>query len=74
MVWEKDKLNLDRMGSIIITIIIALGSGIDFFEMVGLPLLIPYAGSILTGIIASRGANFLHDLLKITESIKIKQR
>lgn len=74
MVWEKDKINIDRLGSILITIMIALGTGIDFFKMVGLPLLIPYAGSILTGIIASRGANFLHDLFKIAEGIKVRNK
>ncbi|MGI5912602.1 MAG: hypothetical protein ACOX6E_08515 [Syntrophomonadaceae bacterium] len=74
MVWEKDKLNLDRLGSIIITIIIAFGTGIDFFELVGLPLLLPYIGSILTGIIASRGANILHDLFKIAEEVKLKNK
>lgn len=74
MVWEKDKINVDRLGSILITVVIALGTKIDFFKMVGLPLLIPFAGSILTGIIASRGANFLHDLFMITEGVKVRSK
>jgi len=74
MIWEKEKINVDRLGSILITIVIALGTGIDFFKMVGLPLLIPFAGSILTGIIASRGANVLHDLFKIAEAVKVRSK
>ena len=74
LIWEKDKINIDRLGAILITIVIALATGIDFFAMLGLPLRLPYIGSVLTGIIASRGANFLHDLLKIAEGIKVRNK
>jgi hypothetical protein len=74
LIWEKDKVNIDRLGAILTTIVIALATGIDFFNMLGLPLRFPYAGSVFTGIIASRGANFIHDLLKITEGLKMRSK
>lgn len=74
LTWEKDKLCVDRLGTLVTGIVLAVGTGIDFFSMVGLPLIIPYLGSIFTGVIASRGANFVHDLLKITEGVKVKNK
>ena len=35
----------------------------ETLKMVWLPLFFPFAGPVFTGIIASRGANFLHDLV-----------
>jgi len=42
----------------------ALGplSGLDVFEMVGIPLRVPYMGSVLTGIVCGRGASVVYDL------------
>lgn len=62
------------MGALVLGITIALGTGIDLFATVGLPINIPYLGLILTGIIISRGANFIHDLFKITEEVKVKRK
>ncbi len=33
-----------------------------------------YVGSILTGVIASRGANFLHDFLGIIEGVRVRNK
>jgi hypothetical protein len=46
----------------------------ETLKMVWLPLFIPFAGPVFTRIIASRGANFLHDLFKIAEWIKLKSK
>lgn len=43
-------------------VLIAVLSGVDLLALAGLPLAVPYVGSILTGILCSRGANFAHDL------------
>lgn len=37
---------------------------VDLLEEAGLYLSIPYVGSVLTGILISRGASFVHDLWK----------
>ena len=62
MIWDKNKLSYDRIGSLLLSIIVCLLANLDIFPIVGLPLIIPFVGSILTGIIVSRGANFVHDL------------
>ncbi|MGR6836064.1 hypothetical protein [Syntrophomonas erecta] len=68
--WEQDKISLDHGGALVISIILAIAIGIDFFVMFDIPIKIPYLGQIFTGIIISRGANFMHDLISIVEGIK----
>jgi len=70
MFWEEGKLNIDRIGSAMLGVFLCLTSGIDFFVMVEIPLLVPYAGMVLSGLLISRGANFVHDFLATVENIK----
>lgn len=64
MVWQNGKLSIDRVGSLILGITICLFAKIDIFSLLNIPLSIACLGSIFTGIICSRGANFVHDLYK----------
>lgn len=63
MVWQNGKLSVDKIGALVIGLLLAIGTGLDLFAMVGVPLHIPYLGMILTGLLISRGANFIHDLM-----------
>lgn len=63
MVWDKGKVSIDRIGAIVIGLLIALGTGFDILKIMDVSINIPYIGMILTGILISRGANFVHDLL-----------
>lgn len=56
--------------ALLIGVLVAVLAGIDAFEAVGLPLQVPYAGSALTGILISRGANIVADLFKSVTSLK----
>ena len=62
MIWQNGKFSIDKIGALLISITVCLLTNIDIFPIVGLSLVIPYIGSTLTGIIVSRGANFVHDL------------
>ena len=64
MVYDKQKFNISMIGSLVLGIIICVVFRIDIFPIVGLNAAIPFIGSIFTGIIVSRGANFVSDLLK----------
>lgn len=67
-IWENIKsiwdggLNINRIGSLILAILICILTKLDLFAIVGIYLSIPIAAYILTGIIVSRGANFVNDL------------
>lgn len=69
--WEAGKLNIDRIGAAFLGIFLCLAAGVDFFALVGVPLAWPYVGMALSGLLVSRGANFVHDLLGVAENMRM---
>ena len=67
MVWQEGKLNIDRIGALAFGLLIAFVTGADLLNLISIPAKVPYVGIALTGILISRGANFVHDLLKKIE-------
>ena len=43
-------------------ILLCILANVDFFALVGVELSIPIVGIVLSGLLVSRGANFVHDL------------
>ena len=70
MTWQNGKLSIDRVGALVIGELLAIGAGMDLLAMVGVPLKIPYIGLVLTGLLISRGANFVHDLLASINNVQ----
>lgn len=64
MLYDKSKINVNMIGSLILGMLVCVLAQIDIFEIVGINLIVPVIGSLLTGIIVSRGANFVNDLFK----------
>ena len=62
MVWQEGKINVNTIGALIVGIGVSILAKIDIFAMQGISLSIPLVGWILTGILMSRRANFIHDL------------
>lgn len=63
MVWEDDKLSIDRIGALIFGLAVSLVYRVDLILMAGISQQSTFLGFVLTGIIISRGANYVHDLL-----------
>lgn len=70
MVWQEGKLNVDRIGALIVSIIVAMATQLDVFAILNFNIIIPFVGSFLTGLLISRGANVIHDLLEKIQSLK----
>lgn len=69
MIWDQGKFSINKIGSLLISIFVCALANIDIFPIIGVPIMIPVVGSILTGIIVSRGANFVNDLFsKLTNN------
>ena len=64
MVAEHSAEGFDKSvaGSLGVSILVCVATGADLFPLVNMPLVVPYLGSVLTGIITARGANFVSDL------------
>lgn len=70
MTWQNGKVSIDRIGALIVSLVLSLGTKMDLLALLGLETTIPYMGSFLTGIIVSRGSNFTHDLLTKVNNTK----
>lgn len=70
MVYQGGKLSISMIGSLVISIIICVIANVDIFPVVGVSMSIPFIGSILTGIVVSRGANFVNDLFSKLKEVK----
>ena len=62
MIWESNKISINRIGSIVLSILVCCLAQVDIFLIVGIQFALPIFGWILTGVICSRGANFVNDL------------
>lgn len=67
MVWEDDKFNIDAIGTLVLGVLIALVVRVDIFDVINISATTSIVGVVLTGILISRGGNFVHDLLKRLE-------
>lgn len=62
MIWEEGKVSINRCGSLVLAMLICILGNIDIFPIIGITLNVPIIGAGVTGIIVSRGANFVNDL------------
>lgn len=70
MTWQDGKISIDRIGALVISLVLTLVTRMDLLGLLGLKTTIPYMGEFLTGIIVSRGSNFVHDLLIKVSNVK----
>lgn len=68
MTFEDGKFSINRLGALIISIVVAVGTKINIFEILDFEMW-TILGSVLTGILISRGANVVHDLFKKIQSL-----
>lgn len=64
MIWDSNKFDWNRLGALLVAVIVSVFAGVDVFPAVGINMIVPYVGSVLTGILISRGANVIFDVLK----------
>ena len=69
-IWKTGEIDLNKVGTLVLGVLVAVYAGVDIFEIIGLPLALPIAGAVLTGILVSRGANVVHDLIGIIAEYK----
>lgn len=63
MTWQDGKVKIDRIGALVVSMLIVFGTRLDILALLEIETVIPFLGIILTGILISRGSNFIHDLL-----------
>ena len=71
MTWQEGKVSIDRIGALVVALVLSIGVKLDILSLLGINTTIPLLGVILTGILISRGSNFIHDLLVKISNIKV---
>ena len=61
---EKRTVDIDLIVAVVFGIIIALVTQVDMLSALGLSVVHPIVGQVITGIVFARGASAVHDLLK----------
>ena len=57
------KIHWPCLVALLIGITLCLGTGTDLFVMVGIPIRWPYVGAVLTGLLVSRGSEYIRSLM-----------
>lgn len=70
LTWQQGRVSVDRVGALAVGLVFAVGAGLDVCALLGLAFVHPVIGQVLTGILLSRGANFVHDLFRAAEGLK----
>lgn len=70
MVWQDGKASIDKIGALIVALVITLGTRIDIMPLLGLSMQWGILGAVLTAILISRGSSFVHDLIEKLSNIK----
>lgn len=69
--WFVNKnFNWKQILAAVLGVVVAIGYNLDLIAMFGVESTIPYLGVVLTGLIISRGSNFIADLLKKVQTYK----
>ena len=66
------EIKWEMAASVLLGIFVAVAYGVDLLADMGMQTNIPYVGSILTGILISRGSNYVFDLVKKLTAAKEK--
>ena len=64
------KTAVTHLVAIVLSVCLCLATGGDLFALVGIQFSWPWLGVVLTGIMASRGANFVSDFVKRLQGVK----
>ena len=67
MIFQNGQIQFDRVGALITGIIVAIAMNLDIFVVMGFDPVIGFIGVVFTGILISRGGNFIHDLFSKLE-------
>ena len=64
MLVKRDKKTLiTQLSALGLSVLICITANADLFATMGIPIRIPMMGCVLTAVFASRGANYMSDLL-----------
>lgn len=71
-IFKDGKLDKSSILSIVVGLILAFTINLDLFVAIGLVPTVPFIGVVATGLLISRGANTVHDVISRINSKELK--
>jgi hypothetical protein len=69
-VWDRSKTpTWDNVAALCVAVLVSVLAGLDLYAALGVSLPAP-VGAALTGVILSRGSNYMNDMLKFMRAAK----
>ena len=68
------KTAVTQLAAIALGVLLCFVTGGDLFAAVGITFAWPWLGAVLTGVIISRGANYVSDFIKRLQSVKTEEK
>lgn len=62
MSYQSGRFNMAALIALAVGILVTVAAEFDLFALVGVPLRWPVVGQILTGVLISRGSNYIHSI------------
>ena len=72
-IFVNKNLMWQQLLGIVLGIVVAIGYNADLFALFGLTSTIPLLGCVLTGVLLSRGSNYIFDLVKQLQGYQTKE-
>ena len=69
MLDKQYKTAITQGVALILSVLLCFAVGADFYSVLNVQFTLPWVGGLLTGIFASRGANFVSDLFKKLQAL-----
>lgn len=71
MISDKEiKTAITQVIAIVVAVALCMAAGADLFVALGIAFAFPWIGVVLTGILISRGANYMSDFIKRLQNVK----
>lgn len=67
LIFVNRQINWKQIVSLVLGVAIAVLANADLFAAVGVNFVVPYVGVVLTGIIFSRGSNYVSDFISLIQ-------
>ena len=72
--FVEGKVQWQTIVAIVLGVAVSIAYQVDLLATVGLNSAVPYIGSVLTGILISRGSNYIFDLIKLIGELIAKTK
>ena len=69
LIYAKE-INWKQVVALVMGVFLAAAAGADLYRILGVEFVIPYVGTVLTGIVCSRGSNYLADFVKKLQAVR----